>query len=87
MDNRERFRHLLKVHNIKQRESAVLISAWTERPCSERTVRSWINDPARPSSNPCPDWALVALEKAIGYMLQKMAQRAQAAQDDKETPQ
>lgn len=77
MDNRERFRHVLKLHGITQAQSAVLITAVTTRPCAVRTVRSWLNDPDKPSSSPCPDWALAALEKAVDYMQRKLAQRAQ----------
>lgn len=79
MDNRKRFLLLLEANNIKQRESAVLIAAVTQRPCKERTVRSWLNDPSKPSSRPCPDWALAALEKAIGYMERALANRAEGA--------
>jgi hypothetical protein len=86
MDNRERYRQLLKAHGITQAKSAVLITAVTTRPCSERTVRSWLNDPDKPSSSPCPAWAVAALEKAVKYMQQALAQRAQAHPQDKETP-
>lgn len=68
MDNRARYLHLLGVHGITQAKSAVLITAVTQRPCSERTVRAWLNDPDKPSSRPCPDWAVRAIEKAIDYM-------------------
>lgn len=68
MDNRKRYQQLLDANGIKQRESAVLIEAVTLRPCKERTVRSWLNDPDKPSSRPCPDWAIAALEKAIDYL-------------------
>lgn len=79
MDNRKRFRWLLEANGIKQREAAVLIAAVTQRPCKERTVRSWLNDPDKPSSRPCPDWALAAIEKAIGYLERKLASREEGA--------
>jgi len=75
MDNRARYLRLLSEHEITQAYSAVLITAVTLRPCSERTVRSWLNDPAKPSTRPCPAWAVVALEKGIGYMLRAVARR------------
>lgn len=75
MDNRARFLKLLDAHSITQAKSAELIAAVTSRPCAVRTVRSWVNDPTKPSSSPCPDWAVEALEKAIGYIQRVVAQR------------
>ncbi|MHB2250822.1 hypothetical protein ACX64O_28695 (plasmid) [Pseudomonas fitomaticsae] len=60
---------------ITQAKSAELIGAVTGRPCAVRTVRSWINDPEKASTSPCPDWAVAALEKAITYMQRALAQR------------
>lgn len=65
MDNRTRYRNLLDKHELTQAESAALICSFTKRPCAVRTVRSWLNDPEKPSSYPCPDWAVAALEDAI----------------------
>lgn len=65
MDNRTRYKALLAEHRITQAESAALICEHTQRPCAVRTVRAWLNDPEKPSSNPCPDWAVNALEAAI----------------------
>lgn len=63
--NREKFQFLLKKYNITQAESAKLLSNFTQRPCSVRTVRTWLNDPSKVSSRPCPDWAISALEDII----------------------
>ncbi|EOZ8645554.1 hypothetical protein ACQWTT_001305 [Acinetobacter baumannii] len=65
MTNRERYLDLLRTYKITQAESAALICAETKRPCSVRTVRSWLNDPEKPSSRPCPQWAVNVLEKAL----------------------
>ena len=65
MDNREKFKALLEQHNISQARSAELLCIQTQRPCSVRTVRSWLSEPSKPSSRPCPDWAITALEKVI----------------------
>lgn len=65
MDNRTRYKTLLAEHELTQAESAALICSFTKRPCSGRTVRSWLNDPEKPSSYPCPDWAVEALADAI----------------------
>jgi hypothetical protein len=75
MDNRTRFLTLLKENGITQAKSAVLIAAVTSRPCSARTVRSWVNDPDKPSSTPCPEWAVAALEKAIELMRRALQRR------------
>ena len=78
MDNRTRYRQLLDAHGITQAKSAELIGAVTGKPCAVRTVRSWLNDPEKPSSSPCPDWAVRTLEKAIDYMQRVVAQRPPA---------
>lgn len=65
MSNREEFKRLLTENGITQADSAALICAQTQRPCSVRAVRSWLNDPDKPSSRPCPDWALEALTNAL----------------------
>ena len=75
MNNRENFKALMKEHNIKQDQCAVLLEAVTKRPCSVRAIRSWINDPEKKSSRPCPDWAVSALERAIEYMRLAVAKR------------
>ncbi|OWJ92291.1 hypothetical protein B6S59_20790 [Pseudomonas sp. A46] len=77
MDNRQQYLHLLKTYGITQAKSAELIAAVTQRPCSARTVRSWVNDQNKPSSSPCPDWAVAALERAIEYMLRALERRNQ----------
>lgn len=65
MSNRERFLALLAAHGVTQAGAAALICADTRRPCSVRAVRSWLNDPDKPSSRPCPDWAVEALARAL----------------------
>lgn len=65
MENRAKLRQILAEHNITQAESAMLICKQTQRPCSVRAIRSWVNDPDKPSSRGCPDWAIAALLKAL----------------------
>lgn len=65
MDNRKHFNKLLADNGLTQADGAALICDLTQRPLSVRTVRSWLNDPEKPSSRPCPDWAVDALKKAI----------------------
>lgn len=75
MDNRARFKELLAEHGLTQADSAALICEVTHRPCAVRTVRSWLNNPAKPSSYPCPDWAVKALQSAL-------EKRARSADED-----
>lgn len=64
-DNRTAFLSLLTDNGLTQAMAARLICEYTRRPCSVRTVRSWVNDPDKPSSRPCPDWAVEALTEAL----------------------
>lgn len=64
-DNRAAFLALLLDNGLTQAKAATLICEYTRRPCSVRTVRSWVNDPDKPSSRPCPDWAVEALTNAV----------------------
>lgn len=81
MDNRTRYRELLDLYGITQARSAELIAAVTGRSCSVRAVRSWLCDPEKPSSSPCPDWAVAKLEKAIDYMQRLTAKHAERVSD------
>jgi hypothetical protein len=65
MSNRAAFLTLLAGNGLTQARAATLISEYTRRPCSVRTVRSWVNDPDKPSSRTCPDWAVDALKEAL----------------------
>lgn len=65
MSNRVEYKRLLDEYGLTQADSAALICKQTQRPCSVRAVRSWLNDPDKPSSRPCPDWALAALKNAL----------------------
>jgi hypothetical protein len=71
VDNREAFQALLNEHQLTQAQGATLICAFTHRPCAVRTVRSWLNDPEKPSARPCPDWALEALQKSLAGELHR----------------
>lgn len=65
MINAEKFRAICEVANISQREAAELITTYTHRPCSLRTVRSWLAPKGKMSARPCPEWALEALAKMV----------------------
>lgn len=64
-DNRAAFITLLTDNGLTQAQAANLICEYTHRPCSVRTIRSWINDPDKPSSRTCPDWAVEALIQSL----------------------
>ncbi|EPQ0237775.1 hypothetical protein VKM53_20335 [Providencia stuartii] len=65
MNNREIMLHLMCEHQITQKKAAELICIQTMRPCSVRAIKSWVNDPDKPSSRTCPDWAVKALTMAL----------------------
>lgn len=64
-NNRAAFMALLADHGLTQAQAAYLICEYTRRPCAVRTVRSWVNDPDKPSSRSCPGWAVEALAEAL----------------------
>jgi hypothetical protein len=70
LENRDRYRALLERASITQAESARLLDERvkknnTGQTCSDRTVRSWLADPALPSARPCPDWAVNLLHEIL----------------------
>lgn len=65
LKNRDRFNELLVQFGITQHRAAELIAEQTSRPCSIRTVRSWLNDENSSSWRPCPPWAVAALDTRI----------------------
>lgn len=65
MNNSEIFNKIRIENELTQADCAAYICEYTQRPLSVRTVRSWLNDQSKPSSRPCPVWAIEALEKAI----------------------
>lgn len=65
-ENRRIFRALLAAHDLMLKDSAELIGLLTGRPCSYRTVKSWMADPEEvATARPCPEWAVEALRKAV----------------------
>ena len=63
--NRNKLLKILAEHKITQREAAELIKEESMRPCTERAIRTWVNDPEKPSSRPCPQWAIDVLLAAL----------------------
>ena len=63
MANREKLKAILARYQISQAKCAEIICAVSGRPCSVRAVRSWVNDPDKPSTRNCPDWVIELLEK------------------------
>lgn len=62
LKNRDRFNELLAQFGLTQQRAAELIAEQTSRPCSIRTVRSWLNDENSSGWRPCPAWAVAALD-------------------------
>ena len=63
--NQARLRELMEQHRVTAAGVAKLLSAAGGRPVARTTVLSWLVDPARPSSYPCPSWAVALLETVI----------------------
>lgn len=58
---------LITHHGITQAQAASLICQQVSRSCSVRAVRAWLADPDKPSARPTPEWAVLALRRALGY--------------------
>lgn len=64
--HRKRLHALIEESGIVQREAAQLIADQTMRPCSLRSISSWLAGPESPSNaRPCPEWAVHALETKL----------------------
>ncbi|EKP0310264.1 TPA: hypothetical protein ACSCYS_003320 [Aeromonas veronii] len=61
MNNRDKLLGILADHKITQAKCAEIICMMSGRPCSVRAVRSWVNDPSKPSIRTCPDWVISLL--------------------------
>lgn len=65
MNNREKLRIFLFENRLTQIKAAEMIEEFTSRPCSVRSMRSWLSDSTKSSSRTCPDWVLTVLKKAM----------------------
>lgn len=65
MDNREMFMQLLRYFGLTPKKAAELICIQTMRPCSVRAIKSWVSNPGKPGSKPCPEWAVKALQISV----------------------
>jgi hypothetical protein len=63
--NKQQFRELIEKAGITQLEASVLVSQYTNRPCSVRTIRAWLSDSSIKTHRPCPNWAVDALKTAL----------------------
>lgn len=58
---------LIARHGLKLARVAELICANADRSCAVRTVKTWLTDPEKTSARTCPEWALIALRRGLGY--------------------
>lgn len=58
---------LIARHGLPHAKVAELICSQTARPCSVRAVKAWLTAPEKPSARTCPEWALIALRRGLGY--------------------
>jgi hypothetical protein len=61
LTNRDKLEHLIDQANITRAQAAQYIADETNRPCSWRTVQSWLAAPELSSARECPDWAIAVL--------------------------
>jgi len=57
--NRKKFTKLIEQSGFTQAAVAELLAKETKRPCSLRTLQSWLSD--KESARPCPDWPIEVL--------------------------
>lgn len=68
-DNKKILTDFLDKERVSISDFAGLVKQLTFRPCSERTVQSWLSPTDVVSSRPCPDWIidlLPEIKKEIG---------------------
>ena len=63
--NQNAFKELLKKYSLTHKQATDLIEIETKEKIGERTLRSWLADPALPSARSMPNWAITGLQKAI----------------------
>ncbi|EEB1245416.1 TPA: hypothetical protein ACS7ZV_003528 [Providencia alcalifaciens] len=60
-DNRKILTDFLDREKISLLQFTRVVEKLTFRPCSERTVQSWLSSPDVVSSRTCPDWIIELL--------------------------
>lgn len=77
--NRKKLHALIEDAGILQREAAQLIAQQTMRPCSLRSISSWLAGPESPNNaRPCPEWAVHALESSLKAQVKSATGKAAA---------
>lgn len=64
-ENRKKLKILILQARLTQHKTAEILAKKTGRPCSLRTVQAWLTDPGKPTSIPCPNWAVSELQSAL----------------------
>lgn len=64
-DSRQELARLITENGLRNTEAAILIESQVNRTCSERSIKAWLAKPGKTSSRTCPEWAVIALRKAI----------------------
>lgn len=64
-DSRQDLARLITENGLRNTEAAILIESQVDRTCSERSIKAWLAEPGKTSSRTCPEWAVIALRKAI----------------------
>lgn len=67
LQRRHELAALMARHGLKQARVAELICAHADSSCSVRAIKTWLTDPEKTSARTCPEWALIALRRGLGY--------------------
>ena len=66
--NQKEFKELVKKYGLTNKQAAELIEKQTNQKIGERTLRTWLADPALISARKMPNWVLAGLKNALmGY--------------------
>lgn len=66
--NQEKLAALIEQAQITRAQAAQYIAEETKRPCSWRSIQSWLSAPSLSSARVCPDWAVTNLEARLKYL-------------------
>lgn len=67
LNTRERVIKLIAMSGLPINKVAEVICKISRRPCSWRSVQSWISDPSVKSHRRCPEWVVPILLSHLGY--------------------
>jgi uncharacterized protein YbjT (DUF2867 family) len=76
--NRLALHTLLRDNGLSQAGAAAIITELSGRPCSLRSIMSWLAAPSASSARPCPTWAVDIIREALEKHHPSIAQAKRA---------